>query len=426
MKRVILCICMLALLVACSPKSKSNEFACPDCNVILISIDTVRADHLPCYGYKKNTTPNICKFAEQGVLFENAYSQAPVTVYALLSMMTGRVVSNKPKEEIISFYGNVSHLSEVMHSNGYTSAAFTDHIGLDKVKYRGFDSWLNVGQGLHNITSQVLVPPVLDWLDDNYSKRFFLWVHFFDPHYDYMALPEYEKKFGSSKNCGRIYNGVTIRELRKISDSNMTQREIECVIGLYDAELFYTDLYVGKILDKIDSLMLSSKTLVIITADHGEQFNERGYIGHEINVYNELLRVPLIMKSPYLKPGTIQRNFATKDIFHVISNQKIPDEEVVSRSYQFYGNTTKPHEYAVISGQHKLIYTPDKRKVEFYDLEKDPGETKSINHTKLKSMKDGILSWVAKNNVTTANLTAGMEIAEQEANERLRSLGYAV
>ena len=113
-----------------------ENYKCASCNIVLISIDTLRADHLGCYGYSRNTTPNIDEFAKESILFENAYSQAPSTVPALRSIMTGRLIANESKEDIISYYYNTTYLAEILHKRGYLTVGFTDHYA-PKIKHAG-------------------------------------------------------------------------------------------------------------------------------------------------------------------------------------------------------------------------------------------------------------------------------------------------
>ena len=350
-----------------------------DYNIVLISVDTLRADHLGCYGYEKNTTPNIDKFARESILFEDAYSQAPSTVPALRSIMTGQLISNEDKNDITAYYYNRTYLAQILHKKGYRTAAFTDHYALGSKNekrtfsiyradtiVRGFDSFENFGHNIKEVTSHILTKHAIQWLDENGSK-FFLWVHYFDPHFNYNPLPKYAGLFmPAGKECGRVYNGIDMSDIRKIQKT-LTQQEVDCLRCLYDAEIFYTDEYIGKLLEKVKELGLLDKTVIIITADHGEEFKERTRIGHEKTVYNEVLHVPLIVRIPYQKPMRIEAGIATKQIYNVVvnlaSNQPIEfyGGDVISRTYHYYkSGNTKPNDFCIISNNYKYIYNPGK------------------------------------------------------------------
>ncbi len=198
-------------------------------NIILISIDTLRADHLSCYGYEKKTTPNIDKFANDSIFFENAYSQWPTTVPAINSIMTGCLPSNETGKDLRSYFCEKTYLAEILNNRMYSTAAFTDHSVLGThigkkwgksnswhIIRKGFKTFLNLGKGVWDVTSHILTKKTIDWLENNYKSKFFLWVHYFDPHKNYIPLPEYEALFGYSKNdCGRIYNPIGIPEVRR-------------------------------------------------------------------------------------------------------------------------------------------------------------------------------------------------------------------
>ena len=233
------------------PEVNSSDF-----NIILISIDTLRADHMSCYGYSRSTTPNIDKLAKESIFFENAYSQAPSTVPALRAIMTGGVNSQEDKNAIISYYSNATFLAEILQGQKYKTAAFTDHYALGNKNEehsfnvyhahtltQGFDSFENYGKDVKGVTSHFVTKNAISWLENNNKDKFFLWLHYFDPHFDYNPLAEYAELFGFPKEgCGRIYLGLEHKKMVKIQD-DLTQHELDCIIRLYDAEIFYTDIF---------------------------------------------------------------------------------------------------------------------------------------------------------------------------------------
>lgn len=413
-----------------------------DYNIILISIDTLRADHMGCYGYEKNTTPNIDQFAKESIVFENAYSQAADTIPALRSIMTGCIISNENRKDIISYYHSAIFLAELLTERGYLTAGFTDHHGLgnknedEYILVKGFESFQNFGTSRSEVTSHILTENVINWLEQNYKNKLFLWAHYFDPHYNYNPLPEYENLFGfGEKSCERVYNGIDITEIRKI-EKYLTKDEIECLVCLHQAEIFYTDEHVGKVLDKVKELNLEGNTVIIITADHGEEFKERTRIGHRLTVYNELIRVPLMIKIPNQKPGKIKANIGTKEIFNILSNLisnkgvEFNGGDIISRTYLYFkGGKTKPNYFTIVSESCKYICNPTTGKEELYDLKVDPGEKKNLakkfrGKKQKRRLKQKLLSWIDKNNVKANEPSKEALESEEELNKRLRSLGY--
>ena len=369
-----------------SPKPAS------DYNIVLITVDTLRADHLGCYGYQKGTSPNIDRFAEESILFEKAYSPAPVTVPALRAMMTGRLVSNEDKEDLVSYYNQTPFLAQILREKGYRTAGFTDHHGLGGSDrkgelgashthslHKGFDTFENLGKSRKEITSDELSERALEWMGQNHGARFFLWIHYFDPHYNFRASSEHEGLFGfSTVSSGRIYNGIDIMDIRKIVHS-LSPSEIKSIIALYDSEIFFTDKHIGKVLDRVKVLGLDRSTVIVVAADHGEEFKERTRIGHERTIYNELIHVPLIVKIPGEKPRRIRSTVTTTRIFDFLSGPGAPSIEslknggpAVSRTFHYYkDDRVEPNDFAIISGSYKYVLNPGTRKEELYNVSND-------------------------------------------------------
>ncbi len=411
-----------------------------DYNIVFISIDTLRADRLGVYGYEKNTSPNIDLFAKESLVFLNAYSPAPATIPAFRSMMTGKLISNENKEEIISYYYNATFLTEVLGQKGYRTVGFTDHRGLgDKQKrshsfIKGFDDFYNLGKGRAEVTSHHLAEGVLNWLDENHQEKFFLWVHFFDPHFNYHPLPEYEETMGfSPADSGRIFSGIDQPKLREI-EANLTEQEVEGLVSLYDAEIFYTDKYVGKVLEKLAALDLLNKTVIVLTGDHGEEFKERTRIGHERTVFNELIRVPLLIRIPGQRPARIESSLSTREIFNILSNLdsigslELESENIISRTYHFYkGDRVEPNDFAIISGGYKYVYNPGTGREELYDLRSDVGEKNNLVEQmdeKKQQLREKLISWIDENRVEVEAPSQETLEMEEELNERLKALGY--
>lgn len=439
-------VCCFVAGTSCAEGKNEIRWDCPECNILLITVDTIRADHLPCYGYEKNATPSICALSEKAVRFENAYSQAPSTMPALRAIMSGGLVSNEDKKDIIAYYENRPFLAQILKKKGYVTAGFSDHRGIGrdnkdasfntyhgKSVIKGFDHFRNYGQGRGKVTSHILTQGVLDWMDKNHDKKFFLWAHYFDPHFNYNPLPEYENQFGFRDiDGGRIHNGIDTKEIRKI-ESSLTKNEVDSIVSLYDAELFYTDFHFGKVLKRIDELKLGDRTVIFIVGDHGEEFMERTRIGHERTLYNELIHVPLIVKLPHSdSPRSVKDSIATKDIFNLVLNmvseRDVPlQKDVISRTNHYYKKgRSKPNDFCLISGPFKYVYNPHTGKEAFFDLKDDPGEVKNrLDHPEKKNLEKKLKEWIEASHVKSGKPSKEMEKISEETDEKLRSLGYA-
>ncbi|MBI4228743.1 MAG: sulfatase-like hydrolase/transferase, partial [Deltaproteobacteria bacterium] len=224
-------------------------------NVILISIDTLRADHLSCYGYGRTTSPNIDRLANEGIAFSNAFSVASWTLPAHISMLTsmyseahGVITDENSLDE------NRVTLAEILKDRGYATAAFVSGVYLHS-RY-GFDQGFDVydesiidnaergGEDLvQEVTSPSLNDSIQSWLKINNQKKFFLFLHYFDVHFDYIPPPPYDTMFGldyKGKIDGRnFYNNPEI-------NSEMDPRDLKHVIALYDGEIAFTDKYIGE------------------------------------------------------------------------------------------------------------------------------------------------------------------------------------
>jgi len=440
---LILLLCLLGLNLGVRLGIKLYAHGRP--NVILISIDTLRADHLGCYGYERNTSPNIDEFAKESLFFENAYSPWPITAPALNSMMTGCLISNERGDDITSYYCNTTYLAEILAKLGYYTAGFTDHKVLGSktrganewyVIRRGFNTFRNFGKGRKGVTSHVLTRNAIKWLSKNHKNSFFLWVHYFDPHHNYNPLPEYEGLFGfTEKDCGRIYNPMDILEVWEIEES-LTEEEIECLMCLYDSEIFYTDGQIGRLLDKIKELKLWEDSVIIITADHGEEFKERERVDHGTSVYNEVIRVPLMVKIPGQVPVRIRGNIGTQEVFNIVcrlvSNKEteLNDADIISRTHPSgRKKKAKLNDFAIISGDYKYICNPETGNEEFYCLREDAAEKNNLladsaYEGKKLELKQKLASWLRENKVNVGTPSKESLENKEELNRQLRGLGY--
>lgn len=244
-------------------------------NVVLISIDTCRADHLSCYGFDRKTTPNIDRVAEQGILFENVFAPVPLTLPAHSSMLTGTIpphhgVRDNTKYRLLD--SNLT-LAEILKKKGLATAAvvsaavLSTQVGLSQ----GFDSYDDefedslVSVGIQQRRAEEVSRAGIEWLQQHQDEPFFLFLHYYDPHHDYEPPEPFATRFSDN---------------------------------LYAGEIAYTDHWIGQVIDHLKTLDLYDSTLLIITADHGEMLGEHGEPAHGYFIYQNAIRVPLIFKLP--------------------------------------------------------------------------------------------------------------------------------
>jgi len=323
-------------------------------NVILVVMDTVRADHLSCYGYARKTTPNIDRIARDGVLYENAFSAAPWTPPSHASIFTGKYPSHHLTigKDVRSKEGNTS-LAEILSRNGYFSVGITycEILGLRSGFERGFNKFIEVRPPSISraLCSRELIRTLIYGQDKgayeatknaikfckkSYTKKepFFLFINYFNAHTPYDPPRPFKKKFHSNLNQPRFYakelllnklSGRTsenissreldIRKLRWIASGgggftfaakqvSISEAEWEVVKSWYDGEIAYLDYMLGRLINFLHHKDIFDNTFLIITSDHGENFGEHGLAVHPLCVYDSLLHVPLIMSHPDLVP----------------------------------------------------------------------------------------------------------------------------
>jgi len=282
-------------------------------NILLITIDTLRADHLSSYGYHLQTSPVIDGLASEGVRFDRAYSVIPLTGPSHFSIFTSRY----PQEHGARINGVAApnetkwlFLPQILQKLGYTNLAYvsawplTSHLTHLDRWFAIYDEDLTRKYQVFNSSryAEDVTPRAVSWLNQQSARRpFFMWVHYFDPHSPY----SWKETFGSPKPSG---NKSPRMEWRS---SSIRQR-----IRNYDSEIGYTDHHVGQLLEAIDRNDLRESTLVVLTSDHGEALGEKGYVGHGRRLYESILRVPLIMRFPHRVPKgkVIRENVSLLDV----------------------------------------------------------------------------------------------------------------
>jgi choline-sulfatase len=345
-------------------------------NVLLLTIDSLRAD-MPWTGYPRAIAPNLTKLAEQSVVYTNAYALSSYTAKSVAGFLSSRYPSTLYRSGYFfaTYPKSDLFLAEVLKGHGVATTAWHGHMyfntaGLDQ----GFDTWQLV-PGIkfdpetdNAITSQTMTELGMKLFrkPEVTGKQFFAWAHYMDPHDQYNKHPETSPEFGN-KNRDR-----------------------------YDSEVFYTDLWLGKLLTFAREQPWWKDTVLIISADHGEAFGEHGFYKHAFEIWEVLTRVPLLISGPGIKPRRIAERRSHIDLAPTILDVMgfAPEPEFMGKSMlpeleganadnrepilsELTEDSHNPLRRAFIQGDYKLIVV-DGRKFQLYNLSKDPGESTDL------------------------------------------------
>lgn len=296
---------LMVLALALSPSGCEQAGDGPGTrhNLLIVTLDTIRADHIGAYGYPIDSTPVLDDLAKQGVLFENVYAPMPQTLPSHTTIMTGLDPrQHGALENTYSVDPKLQTLAEMLSSRGYVTAAYVGALALDESTGidQGFDIY---DQPLPGYREGLPAPAereadevterALSWADSyNAEKPFLLWVHFYDPHLDHVAPRRYQRQVPPPHVRDQV-----VRPLGKLFGEAEPQL-IEHVWHGYASEVRYTDACLGKLLDGLRQRGLLEDTVVAVVGDHGEGLYQHGIQGHGLQVWEELMRVPLLLVQP--------------------------------------------------------------------------------------------------------------------------------
>jgi len=291
---------VLASLNACRGGGPETKAAPPEFNLILISIDTLRPDHLGCYGEGAPTSPNIDQLCQESMVFEQAIAHAPSTLHSHASLLTSLL----PHHHQATWGGKTRlpeaavTLAETLSKAGYSTAAFTGGGQMDRIfgLDQGFDSYIQPGEERFMGT----VRRAIAWLDQAPSQPFFLFLHSYEVHHPYEPSAEYLALIEDDYQ-GELPDEISIDLLREINQKkiDIDLEDLQHIENAYNAEIRSMDDGLGVLVETLRERDLFDKTMIVFTSDHGEEFGEHGIVGwHSHTLYDELLRVPLIVKLP--------------------------------------------------------------------------------------------------------------------------------
>ncbi|MBI2303953.1 MAG: sulfatase [Chloroflexi bacterium] len=407
-------------------------------NIIFITIDSLRADALGAYGNNRAQTPHLDALAKQGVRFGLDITQYPQTDYSHAAMFTGASPASIKDTYRTPYVLNSSDvptkpmttLAEILAGQGYTTAGIYSYVGLTPELSglnRGFMTYQfaclpapeqkyleRLCDGRANITTDA----ALQWVKDKAATPYFLWVHYQDPHYPYTPPPPFDTMYGPP--CPDCVDGSyeTIDRLgagEPISESNIAR-----LVDLYYGETSFTDQEIGRLLENIGNARLLDNTLVIVTADHGESFNEHGLWFHPGILYNPVARVPLIISYPETIPGGSVVDALVRSIDIMLTILELvnipPPEQAEGKSLWplILGLEQESERVAIleerddnwvalITKNWKLIRNNVTGGLELYDMIMDYDESNnlaSINLEQALQMEWELISWMNSHGIT--------------------------
>lgn len=419
-------------------------------------MDTVRADHLGCYGYHRDTTPNIDKYAAAGTVFTDCTSPSSWTVPAHLTMFT----SLEPATHQCVYYSkparlndNYETIAKTFTRNGFKTAAFTgggyagDRHGMD-IGFQRFET--NGSRFEHNMK------PALAWLDDVGDQPFFMFLHGFNAHRPYVPPTKYARQFSGE------YKGSY--DILQFAPGKPTPvgADLDYVISQYDGEIAFVDAMMGDFFEVLNERGLLNDTLIVLTSDHGDEFYEHGGCDHIRTLYSELVQVPWIMFGPGVPVGRVDNLVGTIDLFptvrslfgfealstlqgtdrtKLLHNANVENDAEI---YSFTGKGKAPKHLASIRTKRwKLVVNmpagyphdrcpkclrnePEGKQLWLFDLKADPGEHHNIaaeNAEVLRSLYAKLKNRIAESGKLRL-VVAEPPAADPEYLERLRGLGY--
>lgn len=374
-------------------------------NILLVLIDTLRADHLHCYGYSRKTSPAIDELASRGVLFEEAISAAPWTLPSAMSLLTGRLPSrHRVENDTLRLAPSIPLLPGVLKEAGYATSAVVSHIyvssafGFD----RGFDHFDDFGLSKNYRFEAGLEPRAaavtdraLQQIRTLKRRPFFLLVHYFDPHWDYAPPAPFDRRFAGPYR-GKVTGSYQSFAEYTVPGMKLAPEDRQHLLDLYDGEIAYADSEIGRLLRGLAAAGLSERTVVVVTSDHGEEFKEHDSMGHGRNLYDEVVKVPLIVAVPgegsrarriheqvrtldlfptlcRMGGGAVPPGIEGEDLGPLLGGKAGPARAAVTETIRF-----DAYRKAYRREGKKLILNLESNRRELYDLAKDPTETVNL------------------------------------------------
>lgn len=409
-------------------------------NVLVILVDTIRADHVGCMGYHRNTTPVIDSLAAVGTLFTACQGQSSWTLPAMTTILSGLNArehgAGRRYDALYGVSASIPWMPHIFKNEGYETGAFFNvlFMGSDFGFHRGFDHFdcPAPAPGGQPRNAGDTADAFLRWLDDVPADRpFFAAVHFFDPHIPYSPPEPWNGMFtdpGYEGVYSEAWGGVSELNAVHFGRDTIPPDGLANLIALYDGEIAYTDMQIGRLAGGLRAKGLSENTLIVVVGDHGEEFMEHGGMDHGRTLYQEICHVPLVFCGPGVPRGeTVHTLVAQLNIMPTVLDLcgiATPGQSLFSPGFAAVpvpaGDVLwREGDLAslVFEGK-KLIWGVDEDFTEQYDLSVDPGETVSLPPD---SVMLSDLEWYFG---TPALAEAPFVDVEGSIRQNLRDLGY--
>ncbi len=422
-----------ALATACGLDHRFRGLCRP--NVILLSIDSLRPDHLGCYGYQRQTSPHLDAFSREAVLFRMAIAQAPSTLPSHASMFT----SLHPPRHGASFARRsalpegVWTLAKELRNHGYRTAAFyaSGQLAPEFGTGQGFDTYTVTPAALWH---QVLAAE--EWIQRE-DKRFFLFLHTNEVHHPYQPPPDVLELFENDYE-GPLPNAITPELLKKINrgEAALTEADARHIVATYDASIRSADRSFGHLIRFLKSDGLYDRTLIVVTSDHGEEFGEHGVWGwHSHTLYDELLMVPLIVRFP---KGAHAGSIVHQQVRLIDIAPTVLEVARVARPSHLEGRSLlevvrDPHAPSRVAyseldatGERRAALRTPRWKLNgsaLFDLHADPRETRDVSSVFTDTSAELMRQRDALVGGPTAPPGPSVDL-DEETREALRALGY--
>ena len=430
-------------------------------NIILITVDTLRADHLSSYGYQRATTPHIDQLAEDGTLFLHTIAQIPETLPSFCSIMTSSYpIDHGVRKNGYKLSTDKKTLAETLQDNGYTTAAFVSSCMLDSSTGidRGFqfyddtlpDAFLHLASCQR--TAEKTTKSAIRWIESNAEKKFFLWVHYNDPHSLYNPPSPFDLIFSKHPYDNKMASNVDLFFRIIKNRIKLNELGVQYMIDRYDGEIAFMDMHLGRLLEKFKEPGLKN-TIIVFTSDHGESLGEHKYFfDHGDFLYEDQIKVPLIISHPKLPKNQIVRsqvesvdimptifdfikvateaNLRGRSLLPLLYNEDEIDFEKFAFSESDICQESSPRLCSPIGIQGKLYslrtgkwkYILDKNgQSELYNLLEDPLEMQNLidEEKELAGLLDARIK-----SLIDGKDDKGEQSLSEETKEKLKSLGY--
>jgi arylsulfatase A-like enzyme len=442
-------------LFAIGCEAPSSPAPAPSHKIVLISLDTLRADHLGVYGYSRETSPLIDAFAAESFVFESMLAPAPNTPPSQMSMMT----SLYPGRHGFTGDGDtlapgIETLAERLREEGLRTAGFVDGGFLNSVFGfdRGFETYDHQGGGLAKI-----LPRALNWLDAYAAESFFLFLHTYDIHAPYISPAPYAGMFHEAPYTGDLVPTTKRLDQIFLERIELDPVDLQHLVDSYDEGIRYTDAQIGRLFEELESSGRFEDSWVIVTSDHGEEFGEHGSVIHWQLYYQPNLRIPLIVRPPGGVDGPLRIGGNTELIDILPTLLALVDAEPLDaaqgrslvqemaarrkgeRAVSFAESSQRialgwwprpeeQHLRSIIQGDYQLIFNERYRaRPQLFKLSADPMAQHDISEqmpVRVWNMRSrGLLGMSANQPVEAAGGGSDIELAP-ELREQLEALGY--